>query len=397
MNLQQKHILIGVSSSIAAYRALDLASMLRKAGADVRAVLSPNVLHLVGAAAFDAICGTRTITTLWGSESAGDMDHLAATKWAHAFVIVPATGNVLGKLAHGIADDALTTFALAWNKPLLIAPAMNPAMWANVAVQENVKTLRARGHHFIGPVTGDMACRDFGEGRLAPVDDIFRALETHLAGSARLAGKRVLITSGPTREFADDVRCITNPSTGRMGIALAEAALAEGAEVTLVSGPCDLPMPAGTEVVRIQTAEEMLKEVLVHLPNCDAAIFAAAVSDWRPKDRLSGKLKKSAAEQEMTLELERTPDIAAEANKARQPGQTFFGFAAECENLESYAGEKMQRKGFQLVFANPINRAGAGFGSETNEGLLLWSDGRKEQVSSSSKFEIARRIISEIK
>jgi len=394
-------ILLGVSSSIAAHRALDVASALRKTGAEVRAVLTENVPHLIGPGAFDAITHQRTVTSLWGSAHAGDMDHLAATKWADVFAIVPATANTLAVLAHGIASDALGTFAVAWAKgPLLIAPAMNPDMWRNAAVQANVSVLQTRGHEFIGPVSGSTACDDVGLGRLAAVDDIVAMiLETgHRAGRPKkLSGKKILITGGPTREFADRFRCITNPSTGRQALSLAAQAVLEGAEVTLILGPTELNLPPGIKVVRrITTAQEMLSATLAELPNQDAAIFAAAVSDWRPASEFAGKLKKTDAASHLEMRLERTPDVAAACNQQRKLGQVFVGFAAETENLEGYAGEKMTRKGFSLVFANPIGEANAGFASHNNRGLLLRADGSKLEVPTASKTAIARLILEEL-
>ncbi|CAN5355667.1 bifunctional phosphopantothenoylcysteine decarboxylase/phosphopantothenate--cysteine ligase CoaBC [soil metagenome] len=411
-------ILLGVSSSIAAHRALDLASMIRKAGGEVRVVLSEHVSKLIAPAAFDAITHQRTVSSLWDSDHSGDMDHLSATKWADQFVIAPATANALFMIAHGAAEDALSTFAVAWSKaPLIIAPAMNPQMWRNAAVRDNVKMLRARGHEFVGPVMGVTACDDEGIGRLAPVEEIFAAIVKHapkvagdrddaqqetLGGGAamlsqkRLSGKHVLITAGPTREFADDVRCITNPSTGRQGIALAEAASAEGANVTLILGPTTLIPPVGTRTIRVITADEMLKAVLDELPRANYAIFAAAVSDWKPAERFQGKEKKSTAGQEMTLKLVRTPDIAAAANEQRKPGQVFVGFAAESENLENYALEKMKKKGFALVFANPVNQPDAGFAAENNRGFLIREGGAVLPVPAAKKTEIAKFMIHEM-
>jgi phosphopantothenoylcysteine decarboxylase/phosphopantothenate--cysteine ligase len=394
-------ILLGVSSSIAAHRALDLASLLRKAGAEVRAVLTANVPNLIGPAAFDAITHQRTITSLWGSDHAGEMDHLAVTKWADVFVVCPATANTIAVLATGLAADALGTFAVAWNKgPILIAPAMNPEMYRNAAVQANLQTLIARGHQVIEPVVGPTACDDVGKGRLVPVELILERIVAQVRGGVSpksLAGKRVLVTSGPTREFADDVRCITNPSTGKQGLAIALAARARGAEVVYITGPSAVAIPGNLgKVRRIVSADEMLAAVLEELPACDVAIFAAAVSDWKPAERIAGKEKKTAVADAMELKLVRTPDIAATANRQRRPGQVFIGFAAESTNLEGYAGEKMKRKGFSLVFANPINENGAGFGSETNRGLILRADGTKREVGTASKEEIARILLEEL-
>ncbi|MCC6547645.1 bifunctional phosphopantothenoylcysteine decarboxylase/phosphopantothenate--cysteine ligase CoaBC [Candidatus Sumerlaeota bacterium] len=391
-------VLLGVSSSIAAHRALDLASLLRKAGAEVRAVLTEAVPHLIGPAAFDAITHQRTITSLWGSGHEGEMDHLAVTKWADVFVVCPATANVIAELAHGIAHDALGTFAVAWNKrPLLIAPAMNPEMYRNSAVQANLGALAERGHEIIEPVVGPTACDDVGRGRLAPVELIFDRIVDQIRRGQTLSGKTILITSGPTREFADDVRCITNPSTGKQGVAIAQEAMARGARVVFVTGPVSIPLPKGLHKIRrVTSADEMLAAVLEEQPAIDIAVFAAAVSDWKPADRMHGKEKKTSKDGEVEMKLVRTPDIAATANRRRTEGQVFIGFAAESTNLESYAGEKMRGKGFSLVFANPINESGAGFGSDTNRGLILRHDGTRREVATASKSEIARILLDEL-
>ncbi len=397
----QSKILLGVCSSIAAHRALDLASILVKEGHEVQCVLTPQTTNLIGVAAFEAITTRSPIVSLWNADHPGNMDHLAATKWADIFVIAPATANTLGMLAHGVGENALGTLTLAWNKsPLIIAPAMNPEMWKNLTVQENVSTLRRKGHRFIGPVSGSTACGDMGMGRLAPVEEIHAAILKQLSPRAKdlpLTGHRILITSGPTREFADDVRCLTNPSSGKMGIALARQCLQAGAEVSLITGPTEVPIPEGLSLLkRINTAEEMLKAVLSELPKCRVAIFAAAVSDFRPAHREPGKYKKKEGEEVINLQLERTPDIALNAHKARMPGQIFVGFAAESQDLNSNAKEKLDKKGFEFVFANPVNVKGAGFGSETNQGVLLFKDGSEKRVSKRSKEEVARLIVSEV-
>ncbi|MCC5878093.1 MAG: bifunctional phosphopantothenoylcysteine decarboxylase/phosphopantothenate--cysteine ligase CoaBC [Candidatus Sumerlaeia bacterium] len=395
--LRGAKVLLGVSSSIAAYRALDVASTLRKAGVTVRAVLTPETTNLVGKAAFDAITGERTVVDLWHDGHSGSMDHLALTKWADLFLIAPATGNTLAMLAAGMAPNALGTFALAWNKtPLLIAPAMNPEMWRNKATQENVARLCARGHRIVEPAEGLMACQDEGVGRLAPVDDIVAALACLYSETTDrpLAGKRVLITAGPTREFADDVRCLTNPSTGRMGLALAHEAARMGGRVSLVIGPTTLETSGPWDVLhRVESADEMLEATLKELPGADIVVFSAAVSDWRPAERHAGKDKKGGASNEMTLRLVRTPDIAATCNGKRQPGQIFVGFAAESSDLETHGREKMSKKGFDLLFANAINEEGSGFAGPTNAGLLLAPDGTRLEVPLASKETIARIIL----
>lgn len=405
--LRGKRVLLGVSSSIAAHRALDIASQLRQGGVEVRAVLSENVPKLVGPAAFDAITHQRTITSLWESPTAGEMDHLAATKWADFFLLAPATANLLGALANGLGRNALETLLLAWNKaPLLIAPAMNPEMWRNPAVQANVAVLRGRGHRFAGPAEGRLACDDVGPGRLASAEEVLRSLNdlsAELSGSASpspMGGKQVLVTAGATREFLDDVRCLTNPSSGRQGYEIALEAAARGARVILVHGKggAEAPVHPGIECRPVESAEEMLAAVMESLPAADAAVFAAAVSDWRPARREPGKPKKEGAPESVRIELVRTPDVAAECHRARRPGQIFVGFAAEAEpgRLEELGREKMARKGFQLLFANPVNEEGSGFASATNRGLLLGEDGSLWELAPMSKREVACSILDEL-
>ncbi len=400
-----KRILLGVGSSIAAYRALDMASQLRQAEAEVRAVLSDNAVKLVGPAAFDAITHQRTIVSLWDSPHAGEMDHLAATKWADWFVVAPATANLLGALAHGLGRNALETLLLAWNKrPLLIAPAMNPEMWRNAAVQANVAILRERGHRFAGPAEGRLACDDVGTGRLAAVEDVLRALvalmeETEEAGAAgTLAGRTILVTAGATREFLDTVRCLTNPSTGRQGFAFAQEAARRGARVILIYGRGSVapPQDPAIELVPVESAGDMRDAALEALPRADAAVFTAAVSDWRPAERLPGKPKKEGAPSSIQVELVRTPDVALECHRARSAGQVFVGFAAEVEDLEAQGREKMARKGFQLLFANPVDGAEAGFASESNTGVLLGEGGLRRDLPLAGKDRIAAAILDEL-
>ncbi len=390
-------LLLGVSSSIAAYRALDIASTVIKGGGEVRAVLTANAANIAGPAAFDAITGNRTVVSLWAS--GGDMDHLAATKWADVFCIAPASANTLARLALGLADDALSTFAVAWPGPLVVAPAMNPTMFQHTTVQQHVRTLSERGHTIVGPGTGKTACGDEGVGRLADVEDILIAIVNHLRDAREvpdLAGRRVLVTSGPTREFADPVRCITNPSTGRMGVAIARQAVAAGARVTLVLGPSEIAVPGGlAHLERVVTAEEMRDAVLRHLPDADAAIFAAAVSDWKPAERSGAKAKKEDGPEETTLRLVRTPDVALEASKRRREGQVFVGFAAESHDLVENARGKLHRKSFDIVVANPVGEPGAGFGTDTNRATIVTADATRE-VPTTSKDRLAAEILKEI-
>jgi len=382
MSHQGLKLLLGVSSSIAAYRALDIASTVVKGGGAVRVVMTANATNLVGPAAFDAITGQRTITSLWEGGHSGEMDHLAVTKWANAFAVAPASAATIARLRYGLADDALSTFAIAWPRAMVIAPAMNPAMYANPVVQENVAALQSRGHRIVEPAVGPTACGDMGKGRLAAVPDIVETIMAQWRAGETvpfLHGHQVLITSGPTREFADPVRCITNPSTGKMGVALARQAVLAGARVTLVTGPCEQPMPDGLhEVVRVVTADQMRDAVLAHLPRASICVYAAAVSDWRPAKQAEKKAKKEGAAERMTMELERTPDVALAASKVRRADQVFVGFAAESHDLVAHAQEKLRKKGFDFVVANPVLEKGAGFGADTNRAILVSPAGERE-------------------
>ena len=391
-------LLLGVSSSIAAYRALDIASTVVKGGGQVRVVMTENAAKLVSPKAFDAITTQRTIVSLWDSDRTGEMDHLAATKWANVFAVAPASAGTIARLALGLADDALSTFSVAWPYPLVVAPAMNPTMYQHATVHEHLQTLRGRGNVIVPPAFGPTACGDQGQGRLAEVADILITIVDcfrHRLQSPDLSGQHILITSGPTREFADPVRCITNPATGRMGVALARQALRCGAKVTLVTGPCDIPMPPNlTKLLRIVTAEEMRDAVIENLPDATMAIFAAAVSDWRPVEKQTDKAKKEDGPTEASLQLVRTPDVAASANEHRREGQVFVGFAAESQDLVQNARDKMRRKGFDLVVANSIVDPGSGFGTDTNAAVLLSADGQRE-IPQMTKDLLAIEILTE--
>ncbi len=402
------NILIGVSASVAAHRALDLASALRKAGHEVAAVFSDHAPQLLSPLAMEAVTGRRVVTSLWDQHQGGSMDHLALTKWADLFVVVPATANTLANLALGIGSDAMGTMALAWpqTRPLILCPAMNPTMYAHPVVQQHQSTLESRGALFIGPVDGDTACRDVGLGRLAPVDMILESiLSFYRLPRIDLRGQTVLVTGGPTAEPIDPVRQITNPSTGRMAIALAQEAHRAGAEVLLVLGPTSLPTPASAnrlEIHRIRTAQEMAECVARLQPRANALIFAAAVADWTPANPAEGKLRKEtlAPDASITIELVRTPDVALQAHQERRPGQIMVGFSADSDDPVQTALQKAQRKGFNLVFANPIDQPDAGFGSDTNHGWLIEPrpaasprDPRVEAITVTGKTEVARRIL----
>jgi phosphopantothenoylcysteine decarboxylase/phosphopantothenate--cysteine ligase len=402
-------VLLAISASIAAHRALDFASLLRKNGHEVAPVLSENAPRILAPAAVEAICNHRAILSLWDPAQVGTMDHLALTKWADALVVLPATADTISKIALGLAEDALTTMALAWprHRPFLICPAMNPTMWANPILQSHVGLLKDQGFHFVGPIHGNTACGDLGEGRLAPVEDVFETLQD-LVDSQRglpdLRQEHLLITGGPTHEFFDPVRVLSNPSTGKMAVCLAQAAVRSGAQVTLIMGPTPIPLPNhSVEVHSVTNAKSMADAVLYHLPRATIVAFAAAVSDWTPLHPSRTKHHKTTVQADavLNLELVRTPDIAAMAHANRKEGQLFLGFAADDGDTIGLAMEKARRKGFDLVFANPINEPNAGFRSSTNKGWIVEPKepphpARIEEIPLAPKSTIAARLLREL-
>ncbi|MGC8733402.1 MAG: bifunctional phosphopantothenoylcysteine decarboxylase/phosphopantothenate--cysteine ligase CoaBC, partial [Halothiobacillaceae bacterium] len=341
MNLTGKHILLGLSGGIAAYKACDLVRRLRDAGAEVRVVMTEGATHFVTPLTLQALSGYPVRTSVWDEAAEAAMGHIELARWADAILIAPASADVLARLAAGMADDLLTTLCLATEVPLLLAPAMNRVMWANPATQANVQTLTARGAILLGPAAGAQACGETGEGRmLEPVELVARLVEHLTPPQHGLAGKRVVITAGPTREALDPVRFISNRSSGRMGYALAEAAQATGAEVVLISGPTALPTPKGVARIDVETALQMRNAVMAQMP-CDIFIGTAAVADYRPLEAAPEKIKKGA--EQLTLTLVKNPDIVSEV--AALPERPFVvGFAAETEHVLEHARDKLVRK-----------------------------------------------------
>jgi phosphopantothenoylcysteine decarboxylase/phosphopantothenate--cysteine ligase len=335
-------------------------------------------------------------------------EHLALARFAEAMVLAPATANTLAKLAHGMADNLVTTSILATTAPVLLAPAMNAVMWESPLTQANVARLREVGFHLIGPETGRLGCGETGAGRMSEPEEIYAALVALLGASPPapspgrgggseeqpLAGKRVLITAGPTREWLDPVRFISNPSTGKMGLALAAEAVARGARVRVVLGPTAEAVPAGVEAVRVETAEEMREAVAARLAGTEVFIGAAAVADYRPEATAEQKLKKTGAP--VDLRLEPTADILAEVAAGPDRPAVVVGFAAESQDLAAQAAAKLEHKHLDLIVANDITQPGAGFGTDTNEVLILDRRGKAEQVSRRSKAEVARRILERV-
>jgi len=365
--LKDRRIVLGVTGGIAAYKACELVSGLKKRGAQVRVVLTENAARFVPPLSFEALSGNPAHVDTFAPRDG--MEHIALAKWAELFVIAPATANCLAKLACGIGDDLLSTTALAMTCPLLIAPAMNANMYRHPATQANLATLRSRGAHVVGPDSGRLACGDDDIGRMSQPEAILEAIEAILDPRRDMEGLRVLVTAGPTVERIDPVRYITNRSTGKMGYAIAEAARDRGAEVALVSGPVTLQKPAGVDVISIESSAQLCDAVLGRGPWADVVIQAAAPADFRPVTVAERKIKKTGAG--MTLELENTTDVAAALGRDKRPGQTLVAFAAETHDLLENARGKLDRKNADLVAANDVSRRDAGFGTDTNAVTLI--------------------------
>ncbi|MDM7322779.1 MAG: bifunctional phosphopantothenoylcysteine decarboxylase/phosphopantothenate--cysteine ligase CoaBC, partial [Gammaproteobacteria bacterium] len=352
MNLSDKHILLGLSGSIAAYKACDLVRRLRDAGAEVRVVMTEGATHFITPLTLQALSGHPVRTSLWDETAEAAMGHIELARWADAILIAPASANVIARLAAGQADDLLTTLCLATEAPLILAPAMNRVMWANPATQANVRTLTARGAILLGPAAGTQACGETGEGRMLEPLELVALLSRHLAPAQNRpwVGRRVVITAGPTREALDPVRFLSNRSSGRMGFALAEAAREAGAEVVLISGPTTLPTPKDVTRIDVETALQMRNAVIERMP-CDIFIGTAAVADYRPVKVAAEKIKKGA--DRLTLHLVKNPDIISEV-AARLDRPFVVGFAAETEHVLEHARDKLVRKRLDLIAANRV-------------------------------------------
>ncbi|TET52355.1 MAG: bifunctional phosphopantothenoylcysteine decarboxylase/phosphopantothenate--cysteine ligase CoaBC [Anaerolineales bacterium] len=406
--LNNRRVLLGVTGGIAAYKVCTLASHLTQAGARVDVVMTEAATRFVTPLTFQSLTGRPVYTSLWGAmesdahggESAllpTHVVHVGLAEAAELMVIAPATANTLAKLSHGIADNLLTSLALAARCPVLVAPAMDGGMWANAATQENVATIRERGVHVVGPAIGRLASGLEGEGRMAEPEEILGHIRRAIGREGPLAGRKVVVSAGPTRESLDPVRFLSNPSSGRQGFALAQAALDRGAAVTLVAGPTELATPAGAERVDVTTAEEMGDAVIAAVEGADALLMAAAVADYRPAEAAPQKLKKT--EKALHLELERTPDILS-AVAVRWAGTGFprvvVGFAAETESLLDNARRKLAAKNLDLIVANDVTSPDAGFAAETNRVMLLGRDGEAEELPLRSKAAVADAVLERV-
>jgi phosphopantothenoylcysteine decarboxylase/phosphopantothenate--cysteine ligase len=401
-----RRILLGITGGIAAYKVCTLASRLTQAGALVDVVMTEAATRFVTPLTFQSLTGRPVYTTMWGALDAAigegavlstHVVHVGLAEAADLLVIAPVTANTMAKLAHGLADNLLTTLALAARCPLLLVPAMDVEMWAHAATQANVATLRERGALFAGPARGRMASGLEGEGRLVEPDEILGHIRLALGRAGELAGRRVVVTAGPTRELIDPVRFVSNPSSGRQGFALAQAALDRGAEVTLVTGPTHLPTPVGAERVDVVTAQGMHDVVLATIGDADALLMAAAVGDFRPETTASQKIKKG--DHDLGVRMVRTPDILA-AVAARWSGSSkphvAVGFAAESENLLKNARAKLDAKKLDLIVANDITARDAGFAAETNRVMLLERKGNVEELPLMSKAAVADIVLGHV-
>lgn len=390
--LKGKSVLLGVTGGIAAFKAASLCSSLVKQHCDVHVVMTDSATQFITPLTFENLSGNRTVTDTFDRNHQYQVEHIALADRADCVMIAPATANVIAKLAHGIADDMLTTTVLACTCPKIIAPAMNTHMYENPVTQDNLNILRHYGWEIIIPDSGRLACGAVGAGKLPDPEILLESIDHAISHKKDMSGLRVLVTAGPTREALDPVRFLTNHSTGRMGYALARAATARGAEVTLVSGPTQLRRPHYMEIIDVTTAREMYEAVTGASASQDIIIKAAAVADYRPAAVAENKIKKKDSDEDLSLSLERTDDILAWLGSHKQPGQLLCGFSMETENMIENSRRKLRQKNLDMICANNIRQAGAGFGVETNV-LTLITPNRMQELPLLTKYEDANSIL----
>lgn len=397
--LEDRQIVLAVTGSIAAYKACGLVTRLKRRGADVRVIMTENATRLVNPMTFAVLSDQPVQWNMWAERNDEGMSHLSLQEFAEAFVVCPATANIVAKAARGIADDLVSTAIMAADCPIAFAPAMNTRMYEGAAVEENIELLRDRGRWLIGPVTGRLASGATGTGRLAPVPQILATIEQMLTDQepteASLGGRKVVITGGPTREYLDPVRYLSNPSSGKMGYALAQQAVAAGAEAVLVAGPGDVSSADASgenlRIIDVVSADEMLTAVRENLSGADAFIGAAAVADYQPAQRYTEKMKK--AEGDLELPLQRTPDIIDTVSHHEQRPQVVVGFAAESADIEANARSKLQEKNLDLIAANSVVEDASGFGADTNRVTLLGPDQFRRELPLMSKWAVGGVIM----
>ncbi|MFG6668367.1 bifunctional phosphopantothenoylcysteine decarboxylase/phosphopantothenate--cysteine ligase CoaBC [Halomonas sp. HNIBRBA4712] len=398
--LAGKRILLGVSAGIAAYKSAQITRLIKQAGGDVRVVMTDGAQAFITPLTLQALSGEAVRTSLLDPEAEAGMGHIELARWADALLIAPATADLIARLVHGLADDLLTTLSLACEAPRLIAPAMNQAMWRHPASQRNARKLVEDGWQVIGPAAGEQACGDVGPGRMSEPEEIVQALTDKLAPPLAMTNDErphAVITAGPTREPLDPVRYLTNKSSGKMGYALATAAVEAGFRVTLISGPVSLATPSGVTRIDVESALDMQREALRLAPHAALFIGCAAVADYRAEHPAEHKIKKTGDSDTLTLTLVKNPDIIAEVAALKAPARPFVvGFAAETRELERYAADKLARKNLDMIVANDVSREGLGFGSDDNAALLVWQTPQGIECQSApaqSKRMLARAII----
>ncbi len=388
--LKDKTVLLGVTGSIAAYKIASLASMLVKQGARVQVLMTRNATNFINPITFETLTGRKCLVDTFDRNFEFSVEHVSIAKQADVVMLAPASANVIAKLAHGLADDMLTTTVLACRCKKIIAPAMNTNMYENPIVQDNLEICRRYGMEVIAPATGYLACGDTGAGKMPEPETLFEYIVREIAFEKDLAGKRVLVTAGPTRESVDPVRFITNRSTGKMGYAVARAAAYRGAVVTLVTGPVNLKPPMFAEVVQVESARDMFRAVTERGGQMDVIVKAAAVADYRPRTVGTEKIKKSDGD--MSIALERTDDILGWLGSHRREGQILCGFSMETQNMLENSAAKLEKKHVDMIVANNLKVAGAGFGTDTNVVTLITRDGAQE-LPILSKDQVAHRIL----
>ena len=394
MDLTGKEIVLGVTGGIAAYKSAELVSRLRHLGARVSVIMTKNATEFVAPLTFQTLSSAQVAVDTFQAPEYWNVEHVALAKRAEVFVIAPATANILAKMAHGIADDMLSTTVLATKAPVLVAPAMNTGMWTAEATRENVRILRERGVHFVGPGNGLLACGDSGDGRMSEPEEIAEAIGKILAPRESLRGWKILVTAGATRERLDPVRFLTNDSSGKMGFALAEAARDRGAEVTLVKAATTAEVPGGVRIVEVESTADLLAAMERECPAQDAVIQAAAVADYRPAEQADRKIKKQAGE-EMVIRLVENPDVARTIGEKKRPGQILVGFAAETDHVTEHAMAKLAKKHLDMIVANDVTLPGAGFGTDTNIASLITAEGITERPLQ-SKRALAEDILEQV-
>ena len=392
--LKGKKIVLGVTGGIAVYKAVDLVSRLRKQGCEVRVVMTEHAQQFVTPLTFKEISGNQVAVSMWSSNQEFNVEHIALANWADAFVVAPATANIIAKMAYGLADDLLSTTLLAAQAPIVVCPAMNTGMYENVATQENIANLQGRGITVMPPAVGKLACGTSGAGRLPEPQEIVEFLNAFFAKrEGDLRGLKVLVTAAGTREPIDPVRFVGNRSSGKMGYAVAQMAAERGAEVLLISGPSALSIPANVKAIKVETTNEMLEACLESYDKVDIVIKAAAVADYRPRDVAEQKIKKKT-DDALTVVMDKNPDILKTLG-AKKTHQVLVGFAAETQNLLENARDKVVKKNLDMIVANDVTAAGAGFNADTNIVKFLFANGEVRSLEQMPKVDVANCILDE--